>query len=279
MADELNNTAQEVQDAVNAALQEQKKKKKKKRLIIVAIVLVFVIGIIALGNSGSSGGSENIGDNSSANTKTVTEDKKEEEADYEVGEGFAEVWTNSINTKRIRVAVPVKNTGSVNLYLSSCSIDVENKDGEIIDTIDYVNVYPQIIKPGETAYYYEETRYDGKDTKDIKVVPNVDVEKATVDCIRYSISEDKVKTEKYGRTSLLGRVENTTDVDGSNVYVTVNYFDKDGKFLSQQFTILDNDLKAGAKKGFETSPLNAYEFKPGDVGSYEVYAYPHQYQF
>lgn len=278
MADELNNTAQEVQDAVNAALQEQKKKKKKKRLIIVAIVLVFVIGIIALGSSGSSGDSKNIGDDASKNTKTVTEDKKEE-ADYEVGDGFTEVWTDSISTKWIRIAVPVKNTGSVNLYVSDASFDVENKDGEIVDTVDYVSAYPQIIKPGETAYYYEETTYDGKDTKDLKVIPDIDVEKATVDCIRYSISEDKVKTEKYGRTSLLGRVENTTDVDGSNVYVTVNYFDKDGKFLSQQFTILDNDLKAGAKKGFETSSLNAYKFKSGDVGSYEVYAYPHQFQF
>ena len=271
MADEFNNNPQDVQAAVDAALNEQKKKKKKKRIIVLAVILVLIIGIIAIGGSGDS---KNVGDHGDGKETTENANK----VDYEVGEGFAEVWTDSINSKWIRIAVPVKNTGNVNLYLSSSSFDVENKDGEIVDTIDYVSAYPQVLKPGETAYYYEETLYEGKDVKDLKVVGEAEAEKATVDCIRYAISEDKIKTDEFGETKLLGRVENVTDLDGSEVYITVNFFDKDGKFLSQQFEILDNDLKAGAKKGFETI-CDSFDLKASDVGSYEVYAFPYQYQF
>lgn len=271
MADEINTNPQEVQAAVDAALNEQKKKKKKKRLIVLAVILAFVIGIIAIGGSGDS---ENVGDHG-AGTETTENANK---VDYQVSEGFAEVWTDSINSKWIRIAVPVKNTGNVNLYLSSSSFDVENKDGEIVDTIDFVSVYPQVLKPGETAYYYEETLYEGKDVKELKVVGEVEAEKATVDCVRYAISEDKVKTDEYGETKLLGRVENVTDLDGSDVYIAVNFFDKDGNFLVQQFDVLENDLKAGAKKGFQTV-CDSYDLKASDVGSYEVYAFPYQYQF
>lgn len=43
-------------------------------------------------------------------------------------------------------------------------------------------------------------------------------------------------------------------------------------------TILDNGLKAGEKKAFQTSALDT-DLSASEVASYTVFAYPHQYQF
>ena len=61
------------------------------------------------------------------------------------------------------------------------------------------------------------------------------------------------------------------------VYVIANFFDKDGKFIGQQFTILMDELPAGDKVGFETSSLSS-RLDASDIATYDVIAFPYQYQ-
>ena len=76
----------------------------------------------------------------------------------------------------------------------------------------------------------------------------------------------------------MGRVENKTSEDGTSVYVIAQLFDANKNIVGVEMTIVDNGLKAGEKKAFQTSSLDT-DLKASEVSSYVVYAYPHQYQF
>ncbi len=242
--------------------------KKSVRIILLLLTLsLFCLFAIGSNSTDDSKESEASGEVTSSSNES-----------YEVGDGSIETWTDSIGSSWVKVAVPVKNTGESNLYLSSCTIEIEDTSGSLVQTIDMVSAYPQIIKPGETAYYFEETSFDGDQNAELTLLPHVQVEKATVDCVRYDISEIQVKDNEYNSATVTGRVENTSSEAGNTVYVVANLFDNDGNFICNEFTILDNELPAGDKIGFETSSF-AYDFSSSDVGSYEVYAYPNQYQF
>ena len=201
-------------------------------------------------------------------------------ANWSVGEGRVINYTDSIGSEWIQIAVPVKNTGSVNLYLSSGTIDLEDADGHLVDSKSLVSVYPEVIMPGETAWYYEETLLDSSPSSALSAVPHVNVKEATVDCIRYETSDISLAEEEYGGIKVTGRVENTSGEDGSMVYVAVFLYDGEGSLLGQDFTILDGELKAGDKMGFAVSGFgNGNNYDLGYVASYEIFAYPTQFQF
>ena len=197
---------------------------------------------------------------------------------YEVGTPIVTQWTDSINSKWIKVAVPVTNTGEANLYLDDCSIDIESSTGSLLKTISYINGYPEYIKPGETGYYYEETTVDFTATN-VVAVPNVQVEKATNDVIRYDITDVTINSDAYNGVKVMGRVQNNTTAKGTLVKVAANLFDSNGKLICNCFTYLENDLNAGSKVGFTITPFAYDDFAPSDVVSYEIYAYPTQFNW
>ena len=254
------------------------KSKALKVLLLIMTISIFVI--MAVGSS-SSDDSAKEGTNPSENSTNQgqnTNDASKEIVEYSVGETVVTVWTSSIGTNWIKVGIPVTNTGNVNLYLESSSVDIENADGSLAATLSLVSVYPQIIKPGETAYYFEETTYDGTQTEGLKVIPHVKAEKAKVELIRLDVSDLQIKDDEFFGPKVMGRVENTSDKEESMVYVIANFFDKDGKFIGQQFDILTDKLPAGDKIGFETSSLSS-QLSASDIATYDVIAFPYQYQW
>ena len=259
-------------------MEEKKKKSIFKKWYFWVIVVVVVIVIVAVaGGSKNETTSSVEGGSDVKQTDTVKNDKQE--ALYEVEDGKAYVWKDSIGSNYLIVTVPVKNTGSENLYLSTGTIDVEDDSGKLIKTVDMVSGYPQVLLPGETAYYYEETLLDeAVDTEALKTVPHLDVKKSKVDSVRYDLTEITVKDGTYGGVKVSGRVENTTDKAESDVYVVAHLFDADGNLLEKQIAVLDNEIQPNEKIGFETSSTASY-YKAKDVASYEVYAFPYQYQF
>ena len=268
------------------------KSKIIKVISVLLAVLIFMFFTVASG-SDSQKATENPGSTDAASptssgsdtastptSKPTSAPKDEEKVEYTVTDTGVRLETNSLNSTYVSVYVAVKNTGTTNLYLDSSSIDIEYADGTLAQTIKLVSVYPQVIEPGETAHYYEKRSFDGdiEKSEGLKVVHHVKAEKAKVDRIRLNVTEAQIKDDKTWGAKLTGRVENNTGADLSSVYVVVDFFDKEGKLICQQFTILSNDLKAGDKVGFETS--NLYDrVNADDIGSYEVYAYPYQFQF
>ncbi|NCB52368.1 MAG: hypothetical protein EOM54_10905 [Clostridia bacterium] len=203
------------------------------------------------------------------------------EAAYDITYQNARAWTNGIGTTWVQVIVEITNTGSVPLYLSSGSYDLEDTSGKLIASQTLVSTYPNVLDVGEKGYMYEETTLDNvsSDTE-LVVVPRVDAEAATVDLIRYPVTDLAISDGQYGGIDALGRVENTADEAESMVYIAVMLFDADNMPIGLLFTILTDDLNPGDKIGFEANSFSL----PGDVtaasaASYIVYSYPLQYQF
>ena len=205
---------------------------------------------------------------------TSTTPKKEMK--YEVMNPEIFFWEDSIHQRRVKIAVPIKNTGTMDLYLDDCQIDLETEAHELLDTIGYIGGYPDYIKPGEVGYYYKETIVDFKEENVLALV-HENIEKASNSVIRYNISDVAIKEEKYFGIEITGRVENNTSKDETIVMITANLYDSNDKLLCNCQTYLSNGLKSNEKIGFSLSPFAYRSLSPSDIARYEIYAYPKQY--
>lgn len=227
--------------------------------------------------------------NAAAGEAAADSEEKQEEAAresavegaaWETGDGEVFVGEDSIGSAWVQVAVPVKNTGSENLYLGAGTIDLEDMDGHLVESLSLVSVYPQVLKPGETAWYFEEATLDEMPSSDLKAVPHVDVKEASVDCIRYETSDVTISDNEFGEVKITGRVENTTEEEGTMVEIAAFLYDADENFIGIIYTYLDGSLAAGDKMGFSASSFaNVKGLTAADVANYKIYAYPTQYQF
>ena len=201
-------------------------------------------------------------------------------AQWEVGQGRALTYTDSIGSTWVQIMVPVTNTGDRNLYMSSGTMDLEDSSGHLVDSESLVPFFPEVLAPGETGWYYEETTLDSAVNSELSVVPHVDIKEAKVDCIRYEASDIAFTDEKFGGLKATGRVTNSTAEDGSLVHVVVFLFDAEENLVGQTYTILDGNLKAGESMGFSTSTFGTNDAVNVDtVTSYRLFAYPEQFQF
>ena len=201
-------------------------------------------------------------------------------AQWEVGQGRVLTYTDSINSTWVQIMVPVTNTGDRNLYMGSGTMDLEDESGHLVDSESLVSFYPEVLAPGETGWYYEETTLDSAPTSELTVVPHVDIEEAKVECIRYEASDIAFTDEQFGGLKATGRITNTTAEDGSLVHVVLFLFDAEENLVGQTFTILDGDLKAGDTMGFSTSTFGTNDAVNVDtVTGYRLFAYPEQFQF
>ncbi len=201
-------------------------------------------------------------------------------ASYEITDCRARTWTNSIGSVCVQTIVEIANTGSTNLYLSSGSYDLENDIGELIDCRSMVSTFPNVIAPGEKGYMYEETTLDEAVDGELTVLPHVDVKRATVDLIRFPVTDVKISNNSYGKVKMLGRVENTSNTEQHLVYVVAFLYDSNGSCIGQLSTILTERLSVGDKIGFEMSGFSLpNDITTESISNYIIYAYPLQYQF
>ena len=201
-------------------------------------------------------------------------------AEWAVGQGRVLTYTDSINTTWAQVSVPVTNTGDRNLYLGAGTMDLEDAAGHLVDSLSLVGFYPQVLAPGETGWYYEETTLDAAPSSELTVVPHVDIKEATVECIRYEASDLSFADEEFGGIKATGRITNTTTADGSLVYVVLFLFDSEENLVGQTFTILDGELKAGDTIGFSTQTFGSNDaINVDSITGYRLFAYPEQFQF
>ena len=181
----------------------------------------------------------------------------------------------------MQVVCVVENTGTTNLYLSSGKFDVEDNNGHLIDTVDNVQCYPQVIAPGERAYYIDDFNIDnGTLEEEYVIIPDVDIEESEVPLVRLNVSDETLRKTNYGWLEMIGRVENTTNEEIAGFwYVVAILYDKDGKVLCKMFDMPD-DIAPGEKITFEmTDAYNKAEVDIEDVERYEFFAYPHKYQW
>ncbi len=217
-------------------------------------------------------------DGSSVVLKVTGEGEKK--PDFAVDNPIINRYTDIIGNTYLTVYFPIRNTGKKDLYLSGDSISLEDADGHLLDTVRMVSCYPQIIQPGETGWFLGQTTSQIDSGTELRAVPNGSAAMAKVSCIRYDVSDVTLRNGQLMGVEMIGRVKNNTNESGSLVYVTVVLFDKNNQPLGNMFTILDGDLPAGGETTFEmTNMLSPGGYRAEDVDHYEIWAYPHQYQF
>lgn len=208
-------------------------------------------------------------------TKTTTE-TIEKIDQYEVLAPTYKIWSNSIYTTMIKIAIPVKNTGNTDLYLGSMSLDIESLDHKLLDTKTYINGYPEYITPGEIGYYYTDAPIDFTD-EEVNIITHTKVEHASNKAIRYDISDITIENDEYYGIKILGRVENKTKEKGTTVKVAINLFDNKNTLITTCFTYLENSLAPNEKVGFTMKPTYYRSITKEEIAKYEVYAYPTQF--
>lgn len=250
-----------------------------KKLISLLMALTMILSLAAC--AGESGSAETTVPGSAASEIPETQAPAETTApvavQYEITDARATSWVNSIGTTWVQVIVEITNTGTSNLYLSSGSYDLEDAEGHLVASQTLVSEAPDVIAPGEKGYMYEETTLDTPVEGELTVLPRVDVEEASVDLIRYTVSDASLTEGKYGDLKILGRVENTSAEPGDMVQIVAVLYDADGVCIGQMFTILTDELAAGDKIGFEMSSLSLPDTVTAEaVAEIVYYAFPMQ---
>jgi len=168
------------------------------------------------------------------------------------------------------------------LYLSSGAYDLEDANGALLHSGSMLSVYPQVIEPGEKAYYYEETTLDGVDDAGIEVnfLPRPDVAKAKVDNVRYPVTDVNLTDTDYFGIKATGRVENTSDETETMTKVVVILYNASDEPIGILFTYIMEDLAPGTKVGFEATAMSLpNDIIANSVVRFEAMAYPQQFQF
>lgn len=222
------------------------------------------------------------GDASGGNTNTNTSqtpDTDKETVKYEVVANYNRTVINSIGTPYIQGVVVVKNTGNTNLYLGYAQFDIEDETGKLVASRRSVDGYPQVLAPGETGVYFDEISVENLDpAKMYNIEAHLDVKKATVDLIRLQYSDIDIHDDNHQLyIYILGRVTNQTKKDYSSAKIVAICYDADGKIIAVPFTY--GEFAAGETKGFQMAEHSMFGNTSADIARYEIYVYPHQYQF
>jgi len=199
---------------------------------------------------------------------------------YEITDTRSKTWTDSIGTIWLQTIIEIENNRTTNLYLNSGAYDIEDASGGLIASKTMVSEYPNVLAPGEKGCMYDETMLDETVNGEIKVLPREDIEEATVDLIRFPVTDVKLSSSTYSGVKMLGRVENTSRDKQDMVYAVAFSYDSSGVCIGQMVTILMEEISIGDKIGIEMSGLSLPDdFHVHSISDYVVYAYPRQFQF
>lgn len=200
---------------------------------------------------------------------------------YEVGDVSLRIYQYN-STNYVFASVPVTNNGNVDIYVSSSGLNIEDSGGSLKQSISSysVDIYLDIIRPGETTYAYVDVEYTGDTTTGLVGLFSLAVKDASsADGIRYEVSEDITFAQrKYGNGfEATGKVANNTEKSTSLVYIVVFVFDEYGDYYCTLRASVSDDLAPDASATFTASNSSLYrhgnEFTVDDIGSYKAYAY------
>lgn len=243
-----------------------------------AVATVNQNGLITAVKSGNATISATTEDGGFVATCAV-EVLEKENFSYLVGDTVVEIYdytSYSSTTKKVKVYTPITNNGNVNIYISTCTIDIEDSRGNLMQSLSSVSAKPDIVKPGETTFLYDEQTYKGSVYTNLVGVPHPTIKNGkSADSTRYSVSNVALVADSIYGVKANGTMTNNTTKTTGMVYVSLNLFDKNDKFIATLFKIIYDDIAPGGSVEFTATCLNLmyHDYAPSDIGRYEAYAY------
>lgn len=185
----------------------------------------------------------------------------------------------------IRLVTLVKNVGTVNMYLSSCTYDVLTEEGEPIQSISEYDVKesPYIVEPGELGIFSAVVSLEQART-DLTVTDHITIKNArSYESVRYDISNVTFGEDSlFHRLVVKGKVTNNTNKTASTLdQIVFVLLDEDYNYLSTYVDALPVALKPGESCVFEANNLmyGFLDIKKEDVAHYLGYAFAYEYVF
>ena len=203
---------------------------------------------------------------------------------YIIGETVVENYdyvSYSSTTHKIKVYTPITNNGNVNIYISSCTVDIEDSEGNLKDSLSYVKAAPYLIKPGETTYLYDEDTYDGDVFSNLVGIPHPTIKNAkSTSLTRYTVSDITFETNSIYNIQALGRMTNNTAKQTTLPEIAILLFDKNDNFFATLTASIIDDVNPNESISFKATCLNTMyhnDFTISDIGRYEAYAYEYAF--
>lgn len=191
----------------------------------------------------------------------------------------ARTWTDSAGALWAQTIVEIANTGAEELYLAPGAYDLLDSAGGLVASQSLVSCFPDIIRPGEKGYMYEETILNGFAGGELTVIPQVNAKPSQNPCVRYDVTDVSVFDDQLGGVKVMGRVENKTSEAGAVPYVAAVFYSPGGAPIGLAFTILTESFGAGEQRSFE---LLGFSLPPDvtadSISGTAMYAYPLQMQ-
>jgi hypothetical protein len=196
---------------------------------------------------------------------------------YEITDMSVRVFASSSGSVWVCTIGEVTNTGNVDLYLRSGTIDLKDDADKLLESCQYVSVYPQIISPGEKAYYQESTTVDGITAETtVNATLHTSAAKSVIAKTALPISDVSLKNVTFWGVGAIGMVTNNTANDSSSVYVVVVLYNQANHALGVLFDILT--VKAGEQISFSASTIMLPpEVTAESVDHFQTYGYVRAY--
>jgi len=202
--------------------------------------------------------------------------------EYEVGESTVKILENTYG-KRLMCYTPITNKGNINIYMSSCSYAVEDKDGNLVESISQYNVncHPNIIQPGETVYCFGYYTYEGSlEAEDLVAKPTTSIKKAaTIDAERLEVTNLEIRRSTYNQIEVIGKVTNHLSETATLPYVGYIVYDSDDNIVFGDYALLSDDINPEQEVSFSDKTLLYVYFDELDITSCRVEAKAYEKQF
>ena len=198
---------------------------------------------------------------------------QEESVQYEIISSKAFEYP-SHDEYKMNVLVEFVNTGTCNMYLPEIgsTYDLEDSDGNLISAQNPIYAMPTVLRPGETGYLCIMERYEQSKGSDLIVVPRILTKPATLECVRYEITDTQCVMGDFG-IKVLGKVTNTGTETYEQNYIACFLYDENGNLLRNELAGVEY-LAPGETTGFETYGLGIPGETVESVAKIVCYAYP-----
>ncbi len=202
---------------------------------------------------------------------------------YTITDYRFDVFKNILGDWKYYALVEIENTGKTPIYMKNCIFDLEDPEGHLLQSDDFISDVPGWIAPGEKGYFYNFSgttiQKEFPSEAELQLVAQITLVRAKNSAIRYDIFDTDISFSDESSFDITGRIKNHTNSDVDYLYIDCILLDKNGRALGIFGTSV-TDLYANSTQSFQISNyLSSRQIDPDDISTYKLIAQEMYYQW
>lgn len=257
-----------------------------KKIIALLCLLAVLTALAACSEDAPEGTtSQPVSESTQAPTQTTapettTQPETEstpDEPELSFGAVSVSTFRDEYGTIYAQAIVPVKNNGSQPVQLSQAVMEFLDEDGACVFRAESVMAFPDVIAPGESAWFFEQVAPEMVDTQRLSAELSSVEATPCEEPLRFATGNTSLRASPYGGLILTGTVTNPTDYAQELCCVAAVLYDEAGSPLAVIYTVLMETLEADSTLDFTIEHyLLPGELTVDAVADYALFAYPMQ---